>query len=95
MREAGAPPGTYDRCEVTWSGWSIIACGGTSKWQALPASAMERVLSVGDMTWTFDVSVARNDMEVRLRTHPPPHPRPRAAPAARSRSRGRAWRRLS
>ena len=66
VQEAAAPPGAYDRCELTWSGWSILACSGNTEWLALSASAAERVLSVGDMTWSFDVSVARNDMEVSV-----------------------------
>jgi hypothetical protein len=55
--------GSYDRCEVTWKGWSVLACAATDKWAGLPVAAAERLLVVGDMTWVFDVSVARKDME--------------------------------
>ena len=53
----------YDRCEVTWSGWSIIACAADTPWKSLPPDAPERALRVGDMRWVMDVSAARNDME--------------------------------
>ena len=63
VQAADAQPGSYDRCQVTWSGWSIIACSADTKWQTLPDTAPERALVVGDISWVCDVSVARTDME--------------------------------
>jgi hypothetical protein len=58
----GGAGGGYDRCEATWSGWKILVCGATQTWETLGPVSPECALAVGDVTWQFDVSVARNDM---------------------------------
>ena len=58
----GGEGGGYDRCEATWSGWKILVCGATETWETLGPVSPECALVLGDVTWQFDVSVARNDM---------------------------------
>ena len=62
VQPPSAAPGAYDRCDATWSGWKILVCGAAEAWETVAPGAAECALAVGDMTWRFDVSVARNDM---------------------------------